>query len=70
VLRPASTRGFPAPAASGELLFGFLLDGAVVLARGEGHALASGDAFVIPPGEVWGLREASEDLQLLQVTVG
>ena len=32
--------------------------------------LAPADAFVIPPGEPWGLAEASDDLALLRVSVG
>ena len=70
VLRPAAAHGFTAPAHSGELLFGFLLDGSCVLERRGDHPLASGDAFVIPAGEAWALREASSSLQVLQVVVG
>jgi len=70
VLRPASARGFTAPPVSGELLFGFLLDGSCVLEHAGDDPLVSGDAFVIPPGQAWGLRDASADLEVLQVEVG
>jgi uncharacterized protein YjlB len=70
VLRRASADGFTAPPVSGELLFGFLLDGSAVLEHAGDHALASGDAFVIPPGEAWGLREGSADLEILEVVAG
>lgn len=53
---------------SGELGFGFVLDGSAMLAfRGE-HRLDSGDAFVIPPGEAWRITAAAADFRLLHVT--
>lgn len=67
VLRPAASRRLAAPAHGGELLFGFVLDGAAVLERRGDHPLGEGDAFVIPAGEPWALRECSQDLELLQV---
>ena len=33
------------------------------------HDLGPADAFVIPPGERWRLREASDDFRLLEVTL-
>lgn len=55
---------------SGELVFGFVLEGSARLqARGSRPIIAE-DAFVIPPGEPWELTEPSPDLQLLHVTTG
>ncbi len=66
-LRPAGATRLIMPAHDGELLFGFLLEGAAVLEfRGE-HTLGPADAFVIPAGEAWGLRDCSENLELLEV---
>jgi len=67
VLRPAGSDRLASPAHDGELLFGFVLEGSAVLERDGDHALGDGDAFVIPAGEPWGLREGSRDLELLQV---
>ena len=68
VLRPsAATRLDGAPHA-GELLFGFVLEGEGRLDLGGVHPLGPADAFVIPPGEPWGLDAASQDFQILEVT--
>lgn len=67
VIRPASARGFTAPAHGGELLFGFLLQGSTVLEHAGAHPLGPADAFVIPADEAWGLADASDDLELLEV---
>ncbi|THD59915.1 hypothetical protein [Phenylobacterium sp.] len=67
VIRPASARGFTAPPHDAEFLFGFVLEGAATLEHGGVHALGPADAFIIPAGEAWGLSEASDDLQLLEV---
>ena len=57
-----------APPHDGELVFGFVLEGSATLEyRGE-QPLASGDAFVIPPDEAWGLSGSSDDFRLLHVT--
>ncbi len=69
VLRPAGSDHLASAAHDGELLFGFLLEGSAALERQGRHALGEGDAFVIPAGETWGLRDASRDLMLLQVVV-
>lgn len=53
------------PRHDGELMFGFVLDGAATL---TGSALSSTDAFVIPPGERWTLSDMTGDFRLLQVT--
>jgi quercetin dioxygenase-like cupin family protein len=52
----------------GELVFGFVLDGAAMLDYREEARLRPGDAFVIPPGEGWSLSDASADFRLLHVT--
>lgn len=56
------------PPHEGELVFGFLLDGAARLDFAAGFDLGPGDAFVIPPGEAWSLSGGSEDFRLLHVT--
>ena len=66
-LRPAGASGFAAPAVTGELMFGFLLAGSATLDCRGAHALGPADAFVIPPGDTWGLSAVSADLELLQV---
>lgn len=56
---------------TGDILFSFVLSGSVTL-RGEGqgaHALAEGDAFVIPPHLKTALVAPSVDLQLLEVSL-
>ena len=70
VLKPTTARAIALPAHGHEMLFGFLLEGSATLNRQGAHALGPADAFVIPPGEPWGLRDCSADLNLLQVTVG
>jgi|HubBroStandDraft_1064217.scaffolds.fasta_scaffold60113_2 quercetin dioxygenase-like cupin family protein len=70
VLRPATVRSFEAVAdPAGELMFGFVLEGSAQLQHAGAHALGPTDAFVIPPGEAWGLTEASADLTLLEVVL-
>lgn len=53
---------------SGELVFGFFLDGCATLRFRGDAAVRAGDSFVIPPNARWELRGASPDLRLLQVT--
>ena len=67
VLRPASATRLDVIAHGGELLFGFVLDGAAVLERDGDHPLIGADAFVIPRGQDWALRDCSADFSLLQV---
>jgi hypothetical protein len=58
-----------AAAHDGELLFGFVLEGSVVLECRGSHALLACDAYTIPAGETWALTQASPDLLLLEVSV-
>ena len=54
-----------------DILFTFVLSGSVTL-RGDGqgaHALAEGDAYVIPPNLKTSLSNASANLQLLEVSL-
>lgn len=54
-----------------DILFTYVMGGTVTL-DGEGrdpHDLQEGDAFVIPPGMKTRLRGASDDLELLEVTL-
>lgn len=67
VIRPAGARGFAAEGYDGELLFGFVLDGGATLGHAGAHVLGPSDAFVIPPGQPWGLSEAGGDFRLLEV---
>jgi mannose-6-phosphate isomerase-like protein (cupin superfamily) len=66
VLRGGDGARIAAPGHDGELLFGFVLEGGGTLHCRGGHALAAGDAFIIPPGEVWAI-EAGAELRLLEV---
>ena len=52
----------------GELVFGFVLEGAGQLERRGSVAIGPADTFVIPPDESWGLCKMSEDFRLLLVT--
>lgn len=62
----SSTLSFAAH--DGELVFGFVLEGSARLEHKGDHGLGPADAFVIPPGEPWRLKDASADLRLLHVT--
>ncbi len=68
VIRPAGGVELRPPAHDGELMFGFLLAGSAVLDHAGSHPLGPCDAFVIPPGGAWSLRDCAEDLLLLEVT--
>jgi quercetin dioxygenase-like cupin family protein len=68
VLRPADNRRLDLAASPAELILGFVLSGEAALSCRGDHTLSPADAFVIPPGEPWGLQEASEHLELLRVT--
>jgi len=52
----------------GELVFGFVLEGAGRLDFGDGAALGPADAFVVPPGAAWAIADASPAFRLLHVT--
>jgi len=69
VLRSAGADRRVSPAHHNDLLFGFVLDGAAVLERQGDHPLSATDAFVIPPGEDWALRDCSPDFALLRVVL-
>jgi quercetin dioxygenase-like cupin family protein len=68
VVRAGEGRHLDFSAHSGELVFGFVLDGSAVLECNGSHELGETDAFVIPPGRPWFLNNASPDLTLLHVT--
>ena len=54
-----------------DILFSFVMEGRVTL-EGEGrdpYALEAGDAFVVPPGMRTRLSDASEDMELLEVSL-
>ena len=68
IARPGAAESVAVPAHDGELVFGFVLEGAVRLDFRGTHALGPADAFVIPPGEPWRLTDMSADFRLLHVT--
>jgi quercetin dioxygenase-like cupin family protein len=68
LLRPGVQRHLVSPPFSGELLMGFVTDGSAELTFRDAQPLGGSDAFVIPPGEAWSLRAASDDFALLLVT--
>jgi quercetin dioxygenase-like cupin family protein len=53
-----------------ELVFGFVVAGTATLELDGAHALAPGDAFVVPPYRPWALADASADFELLRVNCG
>jgi quercetin dioxygenase-like cupin family protein len=68
-IKPAQGQASTFPPHSGELVFGFVLDGRATLAADEHeHELAPGDAFAIPPQQPWSLGRPSGDFRLLHVT--
>jgi hypothetical protein len=64
-IRPAGASELSFAAHRGELVFGFVLEGAAALGSRQ---LGSADAFVIPPEEPWALSGMSGDFRLLHVT--
>jgi quercetin dioxygenase-like cupin family protein len=58
------------PAHAGELVFGFVLEGAARLECQGTHLLGATDAFVIPPDEAWSVGDTSPDFRLLHVATG
>jgi mannose-6-phosphate isomerase-like protein (cupin superfamily) len=67
-LRPDGSSAIEVPAHDGELVFGFVLDGSARLQLARTCSLDPADAFAIPPGEPWTLRDCSTDFRLLHVT--
>ena len=55
------------PPHSGELVFGFVLEGSGRLDCRGSHELCGSDSFVIPPSERWSICEPSDDFRLLHV---
>jgi quercetin dioxygenase-like cupin family protein len=68
IIRPGPARAIALPPHDGELVFGFVLEGAARLDFRGHHKLGPADAFVIPPHETWRLSDASEEFRLLHVT--
>ena len=58
------------PAHDGELVFGSVLEGSARLDYRDGFDVQPADAFVIQPGERWGLDRMSGDFRLLHVVTG
>jgi len=69
-IKPGGTSGMAVPPHDGELIFGLVVEGSASLDFGERFDLGAGDAFVIPPGEAWGLSAMSDDFRLLHATTG
>jgi quercetin dioxygenase-like cupin family protein len=71
VARPAGQIHGEVTSHDSDILFTFVLSGSLTL-HGDGqgaHALAEGDAYVIPPHLKTALADCSEDLQLLEVSL-
>jgi quercetin dioxygenase-like cupin family protein len=68
IIRPANAGALRFAPYEGELVFGFVLGGIARLERKETFEIGPADAFVIPPGETWGLGEMSRDFRLVHVT--
>ena len=64
----ATGRPLDFAAHSGELAFGFVLDGTAELDFRGRHRLGPVDSFVIPPAEEWAVADPSNDFRLLHVT--
>ena len=67
-LRPRNGEALNFGGHGGELVFGFVLDGSAMLDYRGLSELGPADAFVIPPGQSWRLRQPSGDFRLLHVT--
>ncbi len=61
----------PAVVQDAEILFGFVLDGSAVLtAHGQDdHAIAAGDAFVLPPNRAAQFKSTASDFTYLEVAL-
>lgn len=53
----------------GDILFTFVMKGAMTLDGGEARPLGAGDAFTVPPGLPVRYAEATPDLELLEVAL-
>ncbi|MGD9705610.1 MAG: cupin domain-containing protein [Acidimicrobiia bacterium] len=71
VVRPTASPTRQTCTHGGELLFLFVLEGAVTLGRdgGEPERLGAGDAVVVPAGLSHWFADSSSDLELLEVTL-
>jgi uncharacterized protein YjlB len=67
---PGAASAIAVPPHSGDLVFGFVLDGHAVLDHSGSHGLGPADAFTIPAGVPWRLTDMSDDFRLLHVTTG
>jgi len=67
VLRPAGSAGQFVPQSG--IHFTYVLSGEMLLRAADAQRVASGDAFVLPPGTEATYADATADLQLLQVTL-
>ncbi len=71
VARPVGRDASQVTAHDCDILFSFVMEGAVTL-HGEGqgaHALTAGDAFVVPPGHKTSLTDCSKNLEILEVSL-
>jgi quercetin dioxygenase-like cupin family protein len=67
VIRPAGASGVEFGPHHGELLFGFVLEGAARLGHAGSHRLGAASAFAIPGGTGWRLDECLPGFELLLV---
>ena len=66
-LRPRGNNTLSFGGQHGELIFGFVLDGAAVLDYRGLNEIGPADAFVIPPGQPWQLTHPTAEFRLLHV---
>ena len=61
----------PAARHDGDILFGFVRSGSMMLrpAGGPEESVSAGDAFVVPPGLLVRFRHPSDDLEILEVAL-
>ena len=67
-IRPGSSPEIAFSPHAGELVFGFLLEGAARLHFEDEYEIGPADAFVIPPGKAWRLSHMNKSFRLLHVT--
>ena len=68
IVRATGGKALEFPPHDGELVFGFVFEGAATLDFRGSHPVVASDAFVIPPGEPWRICGGSADFSLLHVT--